>query len=133
CFPGRRIASEERPLVMQRVKRLDREVNRVEESKGKFHRCCRTGRKRNPLTINSLLEVQYEDGEKPSARHCGGSRRDGRCAGGRSSRQGQAGPVREDLLALWCWLLLYAGHGYLHQGRRLRARRSQLQRRWLVR
>ncbi len=37
---------------------------RIAGSKGKFHRCCRTGRIRNPLTINNVLEVQDEDGEK---------------------------------------------------------------------
>ena len=40
-------------------------------------------------------------------------------AGGRSSREGQSGRIREDLQPLWRRLLLYPRHRYLHQDRRL--------------
>ncbi len=42
--------------------------------------------------------------------------------GRRSSRKGQAGPVREDLQSVWCRVLLYPWHRYLYQDRRLRLR-----------
>ena len=52
-----------------------------------------------------------------------------RSPGRRSSGQGQGGRVCPDLLALRRRLLLHPGHRYLHQARRLSARRHHLQRR----
>ena len=48
-----------------------------------------------------------------------GIARHGRGTGGRSSRKGQSGRIREGLLAVWRRLLLYPGHRHLHQARRL--------------
>src|SRR3974390_2146282 len=45
--------------------------------------------------------LHLQDGKKPSPWQRGGSRRVDGSSGGRSSRQGQAGPVREGLLAGW--------------------------------
>ena len=49
----------------------------------------------------------------------GGSRRDVGSTGCRSSRQGQAGRVREGLLPVRRWVLLHPRHRHLHEGRRL--------------
>src|SRR5262249_61344081 len=56
-----------------------------------------------------------EDGEKSSPRLRGRTCRDFGGAGGRSSRHGETGPVREDLLPLPRGLLLPSGHGSLSQ------------------
>ena len=75
-----------------------------------------TRRRRNPPT-NDNLEVQNEDGEKSSPRLRSGCGCGCRGAGRRSSRQGQAGPVREDLHALWRRVLLHPRLRHLHQVR----------------
>src|SRR5580704_661490 len=72
------------------------------------------------------LEVQNEDGEKPPPRirsgfSCGDSR-----SGSRSSRQGQAGRIREGLQSLRGRILLYARHRSLLEDRRLGSRRGGL-------
>src|SRR5215211_5253803 len=51
-----------------------------------------------------------EDGEKPSPRFRGGHRRCCRGTGCRSSRQGQAGRIREGLQYLRGWVLLHPRH-----------------------
>src|SRR6185437_15284299 len=66
-------------------------------STGKFHRCRSHWADTDPSQEKQYLEVQDEDGEKPSPGHRSGSRCDDWGAGCRSSRKGQAGPVREDL------------------------------------
>ena len=48
--------------------------------------------------------------------------------GSRSSRQGQSGRVREDLLPVRCRFLLHPGHRHLHQAGWLSARRNRVQR-----
>src|SRR5690349_10203849 len=110
CFPGRRIASENGLRVGGWIEKQARFGEQGEVPIGASH-----WTETEPSHDKQFFwRFKNEDGEKPSARHRGGSGRFGRCTGGRSSRQGQAGPVREDLLALRCWLLLHAGHGYLH-------------------
>src|SRR6185437_14610349 len=70
--------------VVRRVIRYCARLSGERRAKRKFHRCCRTGRIRNPLTINNVLEVQDEDGEKPSPRwRC-------RLAGGRWGSGGRS-------------------------------------------
>ena len=46
-------------------------------------------------------------------------------------RKGQSGRVREDLLPVWCRILLHSGHRHLHQAGWLSARRHHVQRRHL--
>ena len=86
-----------------------------------------TRRRRNPPT-NDNLEVQNEDGEKSSPRFRGRYGRDRRGAGRRSSRQGQAGPVREDLHALWRRVLLHPRFRHLYPVLGLYPGRLRLQR-----
>src|ERR1017187_5335079 len=86
---------------------------------------CRTA-DTEPSHDKQRLEVQDEDGEKPTPGHRGGSRCDDWGAGRRSSRKGQAGPVREDLQSVWCRVLLHPGHRYVLEDRRLGSRRVWL-------
>src|SRR5215472_15229833 len=73
------------------------------------------------------LEVQHEDGEKPSPRLGGGSCRSGWGSGCRSSRKGQAGRIREGLQPVWSGLLVRAGDGHVLEDRLLRPRPNQLE------
>src|SRR5674476_340939 len=68
-------------------------------------------------------------GEKPSPWCRSGSRCDDWGAGRRSCRQGQAGPVREDLQSVWCRVLLHPGHRYVLENWWLGSLRGWLSRR----
>src|SRR5450631_1616288 len=90
---------------------------------------CRTA-DTEPSHDKQRLEVQDEDGEKPTPRHRSESRCDRWGAGRRSSRKGQAGPVREDLQSVWCGVLLHPGHRHVSEDRRLGPRRIRLRYAW---
>src|SRR6185437_11492176 len=62
-----------------------------------------------------------EDGQKPSSRLGGRSRCRGWGTGGRSSRKGQAGRIREGLQPVRCRLLVRSGDGHVPKDRLLRA------------
>src|SRR5690349_7378738 len=71
-----------------------------------------------------------EDGERSSSRLRGRTSRSFGDTGCRSSRQGQAGRIREDLLPLRRGLLLRPGQSDLSEGRRICPVRLRLERAW---
>src|SRR5436309_10189883 len=63
----------------------------------------------------------HEDGEEHALERSSESDRRGCGTAGRLASKEQGGRVRQNLLDVWRWFLLYPRHRYLHKDRRLSA------------